>query len=476
VTGQHLLLLLWTLWIVFALLSIGDLLGIILALVFGLLGAGLVLTSPATWRGYIIAWLVIHMLAAAYRVAVQRGWLRPQYEPMATGRPGWRTPWDWARSTLLQTIFGSVSFAGLLAVLYLRPTVPWKYSVDIWLVLLVVFVVVTAEYALLGGSWRFKRHEPQPPTDTAPNPRLSAPVSVPVEGKVVRRKRRPLADTEVTNSKRIDGLEFRITNVEGFLQNQQTESAQDGDVQADHPSALENGLDEPPAWFHASGGAQSGEPTTGVVSVELLRIARLTTRHEGSKGVAGRVVGINGMADRVVGIIIERRTVSVSPEQDETVSQVAIRAVEMLSHEIETGAAMPGSAQAISPPDWEVMSARWVQAGLAGINIAGKAVTDLANGLDSILHSEPLQRVFSWNAPGSAAAVIGKDAETKQILAFGGIVVGIRAGQPTAISACFRSLARDGFTRSLAAGIARELSTIGLSRAPTPSSMHRQAG
>ncbi len=65
---------------------------------------------------------------------------------------------------------------------------------------------------------------------------------------------------------------------------------------------------------------------------------------------------------------------------------------------------------------------------------------DFGASLNSILHNEPVQRVFSWNAPGSAAAVIGKDAETKEILNFAGIVVGTRSGQAAASSACVRSL------------------------------------
>ncbi len=161
-TGQHLLLLLWTLWLVFALLSIGDLLGVILALVFGLLGAGLVLTGLASWRGYVIAWLIVHVLVAAYAVAVLRGWLRP-----ASGRLGLRTLWSWAQSPLLQTIFGSVSFVGLVSVLYLRPTVPWKYRVDIPLMILVVIAVVAVEYVLL--SRRFRRPvEQQDPVTPEP--------------------------------------------------------------------------------------------------------------------------------------------------------------------------------------------------------------------------------------------------------------------------------------------------------------------
>ncbi len=67
VTGQHLLLLLWTLWLVIALLSIGGWLGVILLLVFGPLGLGLILTGVVSWRTYLIAALTVHVLAARVR-------------------------------------------------------------------------------------------------------------------------------------------------------------------------------------------------------------------------------------------------------------------------------------------------------------------------------------------------------------------------------------------------------------------------
>jgi hypothetical protein len=484
VTGQHLLLLLWTLWLVFALLSIADLLGVILALVFGLLGAALVLTGLASWRGYVIAWLIVHVLVAAYVVAVLRGWLRP-----ASGRPGLRPLWSWAQSPSLQTIFGSVSLAGLVSVLYLRPTVPWMYRADIPLMILVVIAVVGVEYMLL--SRRFRRPVEQQDTVTPEQQAPAEPEHSPagpesgaglahangdtMEGKVVPAEQPP--DAEAENRKRIHGIEFRLGNVEDFLRHQQ---AHDEDVHAPAHGALDSGPSDSPMWFYASGPvrswAESDELPAGAIKVEFFRTARLTTRLEGSNGMADGVVGVNGMAGRVVGITLERRTVAVSPEPDETVSRVITRAVETLRHEIETCAAAPGQAQAISPSNWEVVSARWVQAGSAGVSTGGRTVDDLGASLNSILRNEPVQRVFSWNAPGSAAAVIGKHAETRKILNFAGIVVGTRSGQAAASSACVMSLARDDFTRSLAAGIARTLGLLGLSGAPAPPNTHRLAG
>lgn len=493
-TGQHLLLSLWTLWIVFALVSIGDLLGVILAVVFGLLGAGLVLTGLASWRGYVIAWLIVDVLAAGYTVAVLRRWVRPP-----SGRLWLRPLWSWAQIPLLQTIFGSVSFVGLISVLYLRPAVPWKYRVDIWLMLLVVIVVVVAETALLPVSWRFTHHVEDPDQVTPEPEMVPAPVGSeqpdPVEaernpagqesgiarttgdtmeGKVVAPGQ--ALDTEAENRKLIHGLEFRLGNVEDFLRHQQ---AHDGDAHAPAHSVLDSGASDPPIWFCASNPvrswAESDELAAGAIKLEFFRIARLTTRLEDA-GMAERAVGVNSMAGRVVGIALERRMLPVSPEPDETVSHVITKAVETLSHEIDANAAAPGPSQAVRPSDWEVVSARWVQAGSAGLSTGTRTVDDFGVGLNSILHSQPVGRAFSWHAPGSAAVVIGKDADTRQILQLGGIVVAARGGQPTPVSGCFMSLARDEFTRSLAAGIAREFGKIGLSHAPTQSSRHKQAG
>jgi hypothetical protein len=508
VTGQHLLLLFWTLWIVLALVSIGDLLGVILALVFGLLGAGLVLTGLATWRGYVIASLIVHVLVALYAVAVLRAWLRP-----ASGRLGLRTLWNWPRNPMMQTIFGSVSFVGLVSVLLLRPTVPWKYRADIPIMILVVIAVVAVEYALLAGSdFRHPVTQEQPDlvTQEQPDPvepeqqDLAAPeqqyLAAPeqlgpvdpeqlgpvdpehspsgptsdagpahangdtIEGKVVPSEQPPGPEAE--NRQPIDRLSFRLTNVEKILQQQVRDALAH--------SALES---IPPVWFHASdevgSGAQADEPITGPFSLELLRIARLTMRQKGSIGIADQVAGINGMCDRVVGITIERRTVPIPLEPDEKVGDVISRAAETQRNEIEIGAAAPGTAQPISPSGWEVVSARWVHAGMADGNTAAGTAADFGAGLDSILHNETVRPVFSWKAPGSAAAVIGKVAENKETLQVGGIVVGTRPGRSVALSACFWLLARDDLARNVAAGITRELGLIRLSRVPTPSSTPR---
>ena len=266
-TGQHLLLLLWTLWLVFALLSIGDLLGVILALVFGLLGLGLILTGLASWRGYVIAWLTVHVLVAAFRIAVLRGWLPvarasrqdglPTTAPSTSGppspqpatvrrRPGPesaaaaehqmqassaaevqsetqappvsvrrrlpQTLSDWTQNWALQTMSGSVSLVGLISLLFLRPTVPWMYRADIPIMLLVAFAVVAAEYALFGDSLPFGRaSHPKPAPDLATNATNT------VEGVVVQPEQLRPPDVEVANSERIEALARRIWLVSPYI-------------------------------------------------------------------------------------------------------------------------------------------------------------------------------------------------------------------------------------------------------------------
>jgi hypothetical protein len=479
---------------VFALLSIGDLLGVILAVLFGLLGAALIYTGLASWRGYVIAGLIVHVLVAAYRVALLHGWLQEarasgQGDMPAAERPNpvrlrLQALSDWTQSPLLQTIFGSVSCVGLVSVLYLRPTIPWKYSVDIPLMILLACAIAAAEYAFLPVSWRAKRHqkrqqsatEPEQtdslraedqnpvehpdPVEAEPGGELITKAGDTVQGVVVEQPR-PL-DDEATNQERLNKFERRLIKVENSIfQHERDASA---------PSALESGS---AVWFDGSDSvrawATSDELATGVVSIELLSVARLTSRQEGCNAKAGRVVGIT----------IERRTVPIPPEPGETISQVTTQAAETFSQEIETYVSALATARLVSPPGWGVVSEHWVKVGSAGVSTAARTVTEFGAYLDSILDNKPVPRAFSWEAPGSpgsAAALLGRNAETKHILHLGGIVVGTRSGQPVAIRASFRSPGRDEFTRSLAAGIARELGTIGLSRAPAPSSMHRQAG
>jgi len=475
VTGQHLLLLLWTLWILFALVSIGDLLGVILALVFGLLGAGLIPTGLASWRGYVIAGLIVHVIVAVYMVAVLRGWLRP-----ASGRPGLRPLWGWAHNSLLQTIFGSVSLVGLASVLYLRPTIPWKYRADIPLMILVVIAVVAVEYALLAGSWRFKRRENQEPVSEEREPEpdlLPAPPELEtvlvqpnsdadqtstgntVEGRVVDPERLPSPDG-VANHGKFEEFESRLTDVELRISQHEQDDVvhlRDPHVTASDPSAWYLAADPVRSW------AGSDELAAGAVRIELLRIARLTERQGSS----------SDSSPRLTGITIERRAVVISPESAVTVRQVTARATERLGQDIEAY----GAAQPITKPYWEVVSQRWVQADSSDMDTAARIVTDFGAALDSILRNKPVQRVFSWaGAPGLASAVNGGDADAQQVALVGGIVVGTRSGQPVPVSACFRALTTDPFTRNLAAGIAGKLGAHGLSLALTPPSTHRLAG
>jgi hypothetical protein len=489
-TGQHLLLLLWTLWIVFALLSIADVLGVILALVFGLLSAALVLTGLASWRGYVIAWLIVHVLVAGYAVAVLLGWLRP-----ASGRLGLRPLWRWAHIPLLQAIFGSVSFVGLVSVLYLRPEIPWKYRVDIWLMLLAVAAVAAAEYRFSPVSWRYTHHVGQPdaeqlqaeppqaeppdagqPDQSTPEAELvPAPVELEpgqvaqnsgadatstgntVEGVVVGREEPRPPDDVAADRDRLSVVEGRLAQVEkDIFQHRQDERA--------HVMDPHTPVSDSPVWYLPSDAvgfwAGSDEPAAGPVRIELLRIARLT---EGQENAPGRLVGIT----------IDRRAVPFSPESAVTVRQVTTRAAERLGQDIGTY----GAAQPITQPRWEVVSQRWVQAGSSDADTAARIVTDVGAALDSILRNKPVQQVFSWaGPPGSASVVNTGVAGAPEVALVGGIVVGTRSGQPVAVSACFRALTTDPFTGHLAAGIPGKLSPHGLSAAPAPPTTQQLAG
>ena len=135
--GQYLLLSLWTLWLVIALPSIGGRAGVILVSVFAALALALVLPGVVTWRAYLIAWLIVHMLAAAVRAVGQH---RPQY-----------------------LLSGSVSLGGLVWLLVLRPTIPWLYPADIPIMILTVAALVVAEY----GCWVFYERAVQARIDRA---------------------------------------------------------------------------------------------------------------------------------------------------------------------------------------------------------------------------------------------------------------------------------------------------------------------
>jgi hypothetical protein len=251
-----------------------------------------------------------------------------------------------------------------------------------------------------------------------------------------------------------------LTNVEKRISRHEQDDVvhlRDPHVTASDPSAWYLAADPVRSW------AGSDELAVGAVRIELLRIARLTER-QGSSSDSGA---------RLMGITIERRTVMISPESAVTVRQVTTRAAERLGQDVETY----GAAQPITKPYWEIVSQRWVQAGSSDMDTAARIVTDFGAALDSILRNRPVQRVFSWaGAPGLASAVNGGDADVQQVALVGGIVVGTRSGQPVPVSACFRALTTDPFTRNLAAGIAGKLGTHGLSLALTPPSTHRLAG
>ena len=173
-TGQHLVLLLWTVWLVVALVSIGGRPGVALLLVVGGLGLGLVLTGLVSWRAYLIAALAVHVLAAAFRAFAQLAAVqpsaplrdRPPLVITAAVQPGPHAPAASARHRSLgalpasvqrwplQVLVGSVSLAGVIWLLILRPTVHWLYRADIPIMIGTVALLVRRNT----GCWRFYKH------------------------------------------------------------------------------------------------------------------------------------------------------------------------------------------------------------------------------------------------------------------------------------------------------------------------------
>jgi len=229
VTGQHLLLLLWTLWLVVALLSVGGRAGVTLVLVVGGLGLGLVLTGLVSWRAYLITALIVHMLAAASRAfaqltAVQQPSApardRPPPEFSAAVQPGsLRAPAAAARHRSLaalpasvrrwplQVLSGSVSLAGLIWLLILRPAVPWLYRADIPIMIGTVALLVAAEY----GCWRFYKHLDHRLAETMTQ---------------LQEERQQRQDSDTRNHERSEWLEKRLQLAEADLSQRRDELSQ----------------------------------------------------------------------------------------------------------------------------------------------------------------------------------------------------------------------------------------------------------
>jgi hypothetical protein len=227
VTGQHLVLLLWTVWLVVALVSVGGRPGGVLLLVVGGLGLGLVLTGLVSWRAFLIAALAVHVLAAASRALSQLTAVqpsapavgRPPLELTAAVQPGPHAPVASARHRSLgalpafvprwplQVLAGSVSLAGVIWLLILRPAVPWLYRADIPIMIGTVALLVAAEY----GCWRFYKHLDRRLTETM---------------KQLQEERQQRRDSDTRNHERSEWLEKRLQLTESDLSQRRDELSQ----------------------------------------------------------------------------------------------------------------------------------------------------------------------------------------------------------------------------------------------------------
>jgi hypothetical protein len=486
VTGQHLVLLLWTLWLVVALVSVGGRAGLILLVVVGGLGLGLVPTGLLDWRAYLIAALAVHVLAAAFRVFEQLTAVQPQvpardrpplaitaavqpgpHAPAATGPrhrslpalPVFVLRWP------AQVVVGSVSLAGVIWLLILRPTIPWAYRADILIMIGTVALLVAAEY----GCWRFYKHLDR---------RLAEAMKQLQEERQLRQdtdtrnhersewleKRLQLAESEVSQRRGELGqaqsdfhrgqdvlrrTQDRLSHAQEEIRHMQAElrQAQDeirrshtdlhqahSDLRHAHSDLRQaQGQDspspggpppvpgEPPRAQDASQPppGDEGSQDDGVDAVVWYR-ATSGVRAEPDQ-VAGpsparvemiRIVRLTpgparpGQPGRS-GIAIERGTLTITPEPGETVRHLTSRAEERLGRQVEAATAH-STAQAIGDPAWKTVSQRWVADGSAGFDAAAATVADFDADLHNILLNRPVQQFSSWaGAPGPAAAVLG---------------------------------------------------------------------
>ncbi len=516
VTGQHLLLLLWTLWLVIALLSIGGWLGVILLLVFGPLGLGLILTGVVSWRTYLIAALTVHVLAAAVAVFVQ---LRPEHPVSAWMRrsPLLASVQRWP----MQVLPGSVSLAGLIWLLILRPAVHWMYRADIPIMIATVAVLVAAEY----GCWVLLKNVDR--RNARLSQRLDALEQTQTEFRQTQEELRELQDEhrdaqgafrhEQEELRRVQDelrrVQDELRRAQGAFRHEQDElrhaQAQLRHAQAQLHEAqdelrqaqgeLRQELDElrpaqeaskpphsnhsdPPVWYHSPADVRSWAESdqvadAGAIRVELIRIARL------SPGPGSSV----SQPDRPAGIMMERRTVTFSPAPGETVGEVTRRAEEHLGREIET-AATEYAAQTIGDPVWKTVSERWVADGSAGFDTAARTVADFDADVHNILLNKPVQQLSYWaGLPGPVSAVLGGVAGAAEIpidrplhavtriIQVGGIVVGTMSGNPVLVSACFKSLVHDEFIRGVAKGIEEALRGCGVSNPSQRAATERPA-
>jgi hypothetical protein len=481
--GQYLLLSLWTLWLLIALPSIGGRAGVILVSVFAVLALGLVLPGVLSWRAYVIAWLIVHMLAAAVRVFAQ---YRPQ-----------------------QLLSGSVSLGGLVWLLILRPTVPWLYPADIPIMIVTVVAFVAAEY----GCWVLYERAVRERIDRAvARTQQEAGRRVAAVEDLLQEERQLRWDREAADSARRDALAAELSDAQDELRRTQDElrrtqdelrrtqdelrrtqddlrrtqdelqgtqdelrGTQDELRRTQDELALETAesqrQDESLVWYRGPADARllarsERAAQADSVKVEMVRItAWLGPGPGGSDGEPGQLVGTT----------IERRTVPVTPAPGETVSEATRTAAERLGQGIKAATAQY-AAEEIGGPAWKIVSERWVADGSPGFDAAAGTVADFDAAVHNILLEKPVQQLSSWaGLPGPLPAVLGGVAGAaelpidrplnvvRRIIQVGGIVVSVISGNPVLASACFKSLVHDELIHGLEAGIERTLSKFGAS-------------
>ncbi len=488
-TGQQLLCLLWTLWLVVALLAIGRRAGVVLALAVGALSLGLVLADVMSWRAFLLAGLSLATLAAALRAYGQLRHPSPPTRPEAPAsvrRESLRPVAAWVERWPMQVISASVSLAGLIWLLILRPPVPWVYAADIPIMIGTVAALVAAEYRF----WRLYDNVSRRLAVTAQQLEAERRQRQESDAQNVKAERRfRLAQADL--SKREDALRQTRTDLqqtrdelgqawsslaraEQELRRAQAEFPEVGDESSRARGDGGSGAKTPPSerddsavWYRRDKGAKPGELISAdSVRVELISICWLTVRQEASASEPG---GRDA-------IILQRRTEKISPKPGETAGQVIGRAEARLRHVVEAAAANY-AAQAIADPAWTVVSGCWVTKA-DSFTAAASTVANLKTDVHNVLLNKPAELIGSGlglpKPVGLAIAGIADqvklpidpslDAMTR-VIQIGGIVVGAISANPVLVSACFKAIAHEAFVQCLADGIEKILNGHELSAA-----------
>jgi hypothetical protein len=505
--GEVVLLSLWTLWLLAALALLPYPVGIALPTGLAALGLALILAGVVSWRAYLIAGLAVAVVAAVVTIVSQgRG-------PGPGPRPG----------QLRQALLASVSLAGLIWLLILRPTVPWLYPADIPIMIVTVAVLAAAEY---GGWMLFDRTVQQRVSSAVAAERQdaarrAAEVASDLETEQRRRSaadeqnaalQRTVRELEDTQSRqeaelrrrgaRLSDQDAELGRREVRLSDQEAElrrvRADLDQARAERDDALAALATHPAAWYRrlpdgtpaggspdVPGGAPAGPGPSAAGEAADVVVLRLTVDPPAvSRSAAGSQPG------QLVQVTVERATSTLWPRLGETPGELQARAEDRLRAEID-GAIAQHSAQAIAQPAWNVVSQRWVATSWADINAAGGAVIDFQTDLHHLVLGQPVQELGTWIglpvpvtgalAGLAEAAAIPGDRELTavvRIIQIGGVVLGAMSGHPLLASACFKSLVHDESVRAVETFISGELGRLGLARAepPGPASRPGPAG